>query len=336
MTFLFALKKFNSAIEAAYGALLPEQVKLVAEGKLQWKYLDNPAAAGLVSCCVDGDEIIGLVGFVPALMKVGNRKVIGFQALDTVVSPLAQGKFAFVRMAQTFYKEVPKTVGLVYGFPNAAAARGWFGRLGWTNIGRAPFLVKPLRASYVLKRYFPKWVDFPLSFFGREIVGVERLDAFDESVDVLWEKFSTSIACAVERDSRYLNWRLFQHPTSKYETWAIRDKAGAVRSFVTTNCVVKHGGNLAYIMEAMGDDTLDKLLAHVLVQLRRAKVEVVLAWCRQGSPNYSVFRKIRFFPIPERIQPITLHFGAKALLADLNIVTKKDSWYLSYLDSDTV
>ncbi len=336
MAIEYNVQKFDSKLEAAYDILLPEQTDLVAKGKLKWKYVDNPAASGLVSVGKDGEEIIGMIGFVPAKMKVGDRSAIGYQALDTVVSPAARGKFAFVRMGQAFYEKAPKLVDFVYGFPNAAAARGWFSRLGWTHLGMAPFLVKPLRAGYVLKRFFPAWVDFPLSLIGGKLDGVEKLDTFDASVDELWTKFSSAIGCGVVRDSRYLNWRLFQHPTAEYETWALRDSEGAIRSFVTTHVAHKHGGHIAYIMEAMGDETVGKLLRHVMGKLRRAKVEVVLAWCHQGSPNYSCYRKAGFFPYPERFRPIELHFGAKTLGDNMDAAVTPDSWYLSYLDSDTV
>ncbi len=41
--------------------------------------------------------------------------------------------------------------------------------------------------------------------------------------------------------------------------------------------------------------------------------------------------------LPERLRPIELHFGARALDASLEaVVYDAARWYLSYADSDTV
>ena len=105
---------------------------------------------------------------------------------------------------------------------------------------------------------------------------------------------------------------------------------------VATREAAKHGGRIAYLMEAMGGPGLANLLQSELARLRDRGTELVLAWSFPWSPNYRTLRKCGFLPFPRALRPIEIWFGAKtysrrgAEAADLN------NWYLSYLDSDTI
>ena len=52
---------------------------------------------------------------------------------------------------------------------------------------------------------------------------------------------------------------------------------------------------------------------------------------------FKIFKNQLFFKLPEKLKPIELHFGVKSFNNDISsIVNKRDNWYLSYSDSDTV
>ena len=73
--------------------------------------------------------------------------------------------------------------------------------------------------------------------------------------------------------------------------------------------------------------------------------DAVLAWNFFHSANHPAFRSAGFMSFPESLRPIELHFGVRVLdnsstpTADSTNKTglvKRESWYLSYCDSDTV
>ena len=153
--------------------------------------------------------------------------------------------------------------------------------------------------------------------------------------DDLWERFSTGIGCATIRDSTFLNHRLFATPQSQqYRVVANTDARDC--TLVATREAEKHGGRIAYVMEAMGGVDLRGVLVSELARLRNRGVELALAWSYPWSPNYSALRRCGFVPLPEKLRPIRIWFGGRAMSDRSAPAMRRESWYLSYLDSDTV
>lgn len=348
MEIIYTVRRLDSAIQDAYRRLLPEQAESLARGKLDWKFERHPASKGAVAVATMDGGIVGMVAFAPARLKVGQTRIIAHQALDTVVDPVCRGRGAFVGLGGAFYGAASE-VGCkaVYGFPNENAAPGWFGKLGWARLDPPPFLVKPLNAGYFARRLLGRLGgladSLPLSLIGRprDAGRAVRIDRFDERVNALWAAFSRDIACAVDRADDYLNWRLFDHPAAEYQVEGVFGSDGSLRAFVATHVADKHGGRIGYIMEAMalpdaGAD-LVMLLRAAIDRMRRDRTDAILAWSASHAPNYRAFRRVGFWPMPERIRPIHLYFGGRSLSPEGDAVTgAPTAWYLSYLDSDTV
>ncbi|HEX9821824.1 MAG TPA: hypothetical protein VGD07_19655 [Methylomirabilota bacterium] len=342
------VRALDTQVEEAYRRLLPGQRELIERGKLQWKFDRHPAARGVLAVAHAASSIVGMIGFVPACLKLGCERVAGFQALDTVVDPGCRGQGVFVKLGQAFYSAAPELeAAAVFGFPNESAAPGWFGKLGWIRLGTPPFLIKPLRAGYFVRQVLGGarglFDTLPLSV-GGEPEGKDRavrIRRFDARADTLWHAFSTNIACAVERTHDYLNWRLVDHPTAQYDTRGVFAADGEMRAFVTTHVAAKHDGVIGYVMEAMAlpeaADDLVMLLRLAIAEMRAAGVDAILAWASPNAPNHRAYRRCRFLPLPDRIRPIHLYFGVRPFTAQARarMATDRD-WYLSYLDSDTV
>jgi len=154
-------------------------------------------------------------------------------------------------------------------------------------------------------------------------------------MDGLWDRFAPSIHCATVRDQTFLNHRLFGAPQAQgYRVVAEMDPQGGV--LVATHETEKHGGRIGYIMEAMGGAALRGVLNSELARLRDRGVELALAWCYPWSPNYSALRRCGFLPLPQRLRPIRIWFGGQAISTRAASSVRRENWYLSYLDSDTV
>lgn len=330
MTIQYDLVQFSDKICDVYLSLLPEQQRDVAHGKLQWKFGNNPAGAGLIATATRNNEIIGINAFMPSQFRIGSTSDIGYQSMDTIVTEAARGQGVFGRLIQSFYDH--SDGALLYGFPNLNSSPGFFGKLGWTYFGQVPMLIRPLRTGYFLKRISGLLPDFPIPILSNSNISSERVTRFDEDDTKTWRRFSTHLSCGLERDAEYLNWRLFDHPAEKYT--ALRAPDG---SFIATSLVSKHGGKIGYLMEAVGQErTLQQLITAGLTSMKMSGADVALAWCLPGSPNYRAYRKAGFYPFPSKLRPIAINFGARPLHGDAAVVTVKSSWYLSYLDSDTV
>ena len=329
MDLKYELVPYSDEIRSAYDELLPEQGREVAQGKLEWKFRSPPFGSGLIAVARSGSAILGLNAFMAGGFSLNGADVTGYQSMDTIVSPAARGQGVFGKLINCFYAEAD--AALLYGFPNLNSSPAFFGKLGWTHFGAVPMLARPLRSGF-FKRFLRFMPDAPLPLSGKRRRDAVVIERFDEDATRLWREFSASIPCAVRRDAAFLNWRIAEHPSERYTSLRSRDG-----SLVIYKVVPKHGGTIGYLMEAIGPSgDLAALIREAMLRMRADGAEIAFAWCLPHSPNYRAHRKAGFCPFPERLRSIVINFGARALAGPAATIERRDGWYISYLDSDTV
>jgi GNAT superfamily N-acetyltransferase len=323
------IEGFSDDLLRAYADSGMERARAGARA-LSWAFGSNPAAFAVAR--TDG-AIVGVSAYIQSRMKFGAANGIGLQAVDSFVSPQMRGRGVFSALAQSYDRHAEQTkADLVWGFPNDNAAPAWFGKLGWHRHGQVPFLVKPLRAGYVLRKLGLRF-DFPLSFAQDQ--NLAPVSSVADWGDALWENAEGKIGCATIRDRTFLSHRLFQAPqAAHYRT--VADTAPGRAALVATREAEKHGGRIGYLMEALGGASLAELLMSELGRLRGRGVELVLAWAFPWSPNYQTLRKAGFLPLPVPLRPIHIWFGTRPKSPGAACANASGQWYLSYLDSDTI
>lgn len=321
-------------------------------GSLEWQYFGNTTSRLLVDLATTEDEsrIAAVYATLPGWMRIEGARRLVVQSLDTMTDSEFRGRGLFVTLAKrTFARASEEGAALVYGFPNGNSAHGFFQKLGWTSVAPIPFLIRPLRLPYIAdrltrgrlpKRFVP---DFPL-LVSRPSPAAEvlYLNESDERVTRLWHRFSRGIGIAVERDARFLQWRLFEKPGERYRTLAFRRGTEFI-ALCSFDVKTKHGGRIGYVMELLHDPSAEgrqagsHLLALAIATMADEGADSALAWAFPHSLNFMTYARNAFLPLPERLRPIELHFGARAFdPAIARAVADRKSWYLSYLDSDTV
>lgn len=307
---------------------------LLGASAIDWCFKSNPKPFAVAR--VDG-QIVGVSSYILSKMKLENKDMAsqGFavQAVDSFVMGDQRGKGIFTKLAKAYDNHAAETgIDLVWGFPNDNAAPAWFGKLSWTRHGQVPFLIKPLRAGYLLRKLGLNF-DFPLGFSADH--GIEAETRIGDWANVLWDRVSGKINCATIRDSDYLRHRLIDSPSSgNYRI--VADSSLDNPSLVVTTEAEKHGGRIGYLMEALGGPRLDDILQSELGRMRTSGTEITLAWAFPWSPNYRALRKAGFFPLPERLRPIKVWFGTRPKTDRAQCANQNSNWYLSYLDSDTI
>lgn len=290
-----------------------------------------------------GNDIVGMIALIPTRLRSGVGEALGFQAVDTVVDPSCRGQGLFVKMGQM--AQDPRSLGgeVIWGFPNANAAPGWYGRLGWTNFGSVPLLMRPLRSSFLLGRLHRKLrsIDFPL-IPERATTSVLYDDGsqLSRDFDRLWRRVAPRFGIGVDRSGAWIRWRLTEKPGTDYRCVGIKSDDGDLEAFAALKIADKHGARLCYIMEAISTpertNALADLISSELSRAAREGAEAALAWCPRTAPNYSAYRKACLVPVPPGLRPIEINFGARALVQDTAALSAKDArWYVSFLDSDT-
>jgi GNAT superfamily N-acetyltransferase len=321
---------------------------------LKWQYLNNPTGKLYVDFAIPQDDrsrAAAIYSVMPVHFRVSGQRMLGVQSLDTLTDADFRGKGLFTKLAQQVFERCRlEGVCCVYGFPNANSAPGFFRKLEWTRLDPVPFLVKPLRANYLLRRLEPlrsmasRLPQLPLALARRPLLPrsqeIRPISKFGSEFDTLWERFAQGVGVAVHRDAQYLDWRLRQKPDQRYRVVGLYEN-GKLLAFCAFDVQDKHGGRVGYILELIHEPGRSaegtRLLQEAIAEMSSDGAEVVLAWCLDHSANRPCFREEGFFPLPQRLRPITLHVGVRSLAAPVESnLGNRRNWYLSYLDSDTV
>lgn len=337
MSIAYSIEPHGREVVDAYARLFPgdpdKALKL-----LDWRFAANPHGPGQFAVAREEGVIGGMIALVPTAMVGPHGSVVGFQAIDTIVDPQMRGKFVFMRLGKLAEEFCAAQGAMLWGFPNAQAARGWFGRLEWKRTGSVPFLIRPLRSGYVLRRLAPRLGRIDVRLFAKPRNAVGRQAAIDQRYDALWSSISGTTGLGVDRTADWLRWRLAR-PGADYRFAAVGDNEYTAAAAITT--AQKHGGTIAYVMEALarrgGQKDLALLLRELLAGAGAGGAEVALAWCSPASPNYRAYRAAGFLPFLDRFRPIEIHHGSWVNPLDAALKRQQGAdWYLSYLDSDTV
>lgn len=326
---VISIEPISDELLAAYEASGMERGKSGPQA-IEWAFGSN--AAPFAVARYEG-AVVGISGYIQNRMQFGQATGTSVQAVDSFVSATMRGKGIFTRLARVYDDHARNSgIDLVWGFPNDNAAPAWYGKLGWHRHGQVPFLIKPLRAGF-LTRKLRLPIDFPLTLArDQNIASISEVGAWG---DVLWDLVAPKVGTGSIRDRRFLQHRLFDAPQAQYYR-VVADTDREAPALVATREAEKHGGRIAYVMEALGETTLQPLLMSELGRLASRGVEIALAWSFPWSPNYAALRKAGFMPLPERLRPICIWFGTAPKTGRAERADHEGQWYLSYLDSDTV
>ena len=270
----------------------------------------------------------------------GERR--GALALETRAAPDVD---AFVRTAEaTIARATERGAALAYGFVEAGAADVIFARLGWTSLGPAPLLVRPLRLASerlglpaAARAMLPR-VPLVMPFARRRRPGVREILVDDPRVTRLWDRFSIDVPVAVERAARWVGPRIFGRPEAGYRVFIFEDGdryvIRALCIFRTTTTGARVQGavlELLHDRSVAGMRAASHLLGLSLREMSDAGAESVSAWSLVHSGSFPLFARHAFLPAGRG--PGGLSFGVRAIdpaLADL--VARRHHWYLSGLD----
>ena len=340
----YSLAVLDEEIEAAFVRLFPDDAADKSAARLRWRYHGSPHGPGRIAIARDkakGGRIVGLIGLIALRLRTAQGQLQSFQAVDVVVDPDYRGHGVFSGLGKVAIEgaaELGKDV--LWGFPNENAAPAWFGRFSWLRFGTVPFMVRPLRTGYFLGRFSNalRRIDLPIAIPQTESdPSVREIRDFGPEIERLWQRFAPP-GPGVDREALWLRWRLIDRPAADYRI-AVTEKGGEVTAMVTSVLLDRHGGRILYILEAMGTETgqLARLLKHEVSLAAGRGADAALCWCPPCAPNRRAYRRAGFFHLPDRLRPVTMHFGARPLReGSPATISDGAGWYLSYLDSDTI
>jgi hypothetical protein len=316
---------------------------------LEWLHFNNVVNDTQCQLVYDkSGSLASIYATLPVYVNLAGERVSAVQSLDTITSVNNRGQGLFIASAEKVYDSCKKEgYGFVYGFPNGSSIHGFSKKLSWKVLDPIPFLFKPMRLGYFIKKVIKKWpqnfIDLPIYFGGKiqkkDMERISPVTSFDDEFTDLWRCFSELFSVAVERDAEYLKWRYLQKPNEDYKIFQYRNVEGLL-GYIVYSVKYKHGGSIGYIMDLIycpdNPHVGELLLKFALKEMKKSKADAVLSWCFDFSPNYPAFKKNGFHNLPEKIRPIELHFGCLSFSTSYDFIYNRENWFISYADSDTV
>ena len=243
---------------------------------------------------------------------------------------------------------------LAYGFVDAPDAAGAFDALGFTSLGRAPRLVRPLRLSAAALRLglpvaaHGLLAKVPLvAPFGRtRRAGFREIAVKEPRITRLWDRFSIDVGVAIERTASWFEGRVFDRAEAGYRVFIFEDgDRYAIRAMCIFKVKDEAAGRVGYVMELLHDRSVtglraaSHLLGLALREMMDAGAGAALALSLPRSGSYPIFARHAFVNAGAGLRFGTkdLELGVRAFDPDVeDVVTLRDRWYLSYLDLDSL
>jgi Acetyltransferase (GNAT) domain len=304
-----------------------------------------------------GERLAGQYATMPVRLQHEGKPVLGLLSLDTATDPDFGRQGIFTTLARELYEGAANNAPIVFGFPNASSAPGFYRKLGWVELRPYPLLIRPLgNAREAFNVWKPRLApigsliglltpllrafDHVLMFTGgRGSASVRTLDRFSGWADDLWAELSPDLGTCAVRDAAYLNWRFCSAPYT-YRRYALH-RGGRPVGFAVTAFRPFGGGKLAYLMELMvprNDGAGARLLlARTFLDAAREGATAIVALATPRHPHRRAMLQSGFVPAPEPLKA-KFSFGVRQNGSGVvpNNLFHIDDWYLSGADLDTL
>ncbi|MDR4509902.1 MAG: GNAT family N-acetyltransferase [Candidatus Brocadiaceae bacterium] len=320
----------------------------------EWKFKESPIDSRpfiILARC--GGKIVGQHACISLWLKYQDTFVKTVQGVDNFVLNDYRGSVKGVH-AKLFQKAeetaIENGVAVGFGFPNRTGYVIGKRLFNHKDLIKIEVLFKRLSWRSALKRRV-KW-SFPANLVGwisnliirvflatgrKSVAGVKYtwVNAFDESINLFWEKVKSQYTIMVKRDLLYLNWRYCRKPDNTYHMLqAERDDS------IVGLLIVKYedyeGARIGFIMEflAVKDAmVLDNLLKRGLMFLLRNKVDFVLARVSSSDPVKRVFYK-RGFSSKEGVWTSHIVYVTYSSHVEASVLCDASLWHVSFGDCD--
>jgi hypothetical protein len=339
----------------------------------RWEFARNPTPPATLELVWDGDALVGQYAVSPRRVWFCGSELLAALSLDTMTHPDYGRQGIFSASAEACYaRMVERGFTFVYGFPNANSIHGFEKYLRWKTVMPTPVHVKALDLGELVagKLGQPQWAPL-LSKASRlllraptlveglveraragggapvESLAIREFADFDalEGVDELWERCRDQHRLWVIRDRAYLRWRYDQRPESDYLRIAIADERGELAGWAVLAIAEREQGRTCFIMDVLVDAGVARAMPQLLRRIEdvaRARGCVLIsAMVGSGSRWRAAFLRQAYLPLPERLFPQELYFGARVLGdaerdIDRALLLHPESWQLGWGDIDVI
>jgi hypothetical protein len=282
----------------------------------EWKYWQNPAGPHMCVVAEDNEtgDIVGQIGSIPLYFQFFGQHLRGYYEGDIIIEAGPdRGKLFFKtyrKRAELVAQEDERLIYFNYAITIPKTLKITTRLWKVKPVAPIPKLIrilrheKYLRVKYGCPPVLDRIVGLPLNVLkglrhplaAPRGIDVERVDAFDESADRLWERTRNDYNVWTARNSAFLNWRYVAIPHFKNTIFTARE-GDEIRGYIIVICVdtdMRRGYIQDFHFERGRDDAGRALLNRAVEFVRDSGGTAVVSWTFPHCTGYPVLRKFGF------------------------------------------
>jgi len=269
--------------QAAFGRALDEAI-------WQWKFY-GAFGHRVIVAELDSRNLIAMFGGIPYPASLRGRRVEIVHLWDNMSHPRHRGllggrRGVYVLTVDEFIRHYcgPDKAVLLYGFPGQRHFRLGRHTLDYGRLGDVAYLELDLRA-------------LP----GRCPPGqVERMVSANRRLDRMAAHFDRIYPFWVRRDSRFVQWRFFEHPKKRYQVYGFRKPwLRSLKGYAVTVAEDASSGILVDWVLPENEREARAFLLRLLWESRQMGWQRLKTWVPAGRYVHFCLGEVGFEPMPE-------------------------------------
>lgn len=290
-------------------------------GYLKWQYEANPAGPAMIQLArdVDSDQLAGQYVALPMRFKTFDKTVNGILSLNTLTRQIYTGQGIFTGLAKAVYQDCAEQGSkFCYGFPNPNSYPGFIKKLGFTDLGCVPLLLRPLNTKALVARKFGSLLGslcFPFQLFYQvkdrsdNRYEVYPLTAITLSeLNAFWAKVQDKYPIMGIRDADYIRWRYFENPYRNYQVYGVRQRnkselLGYIVGRCTEVAAMPTGMIVDFLVNPSVPDAGDLLIKRLLRFFDENNMDLAGSLMLQHTEESRLLKANGFFTCPKALEP---------------------------------
>lgn len=321
----------------------------------RWQFMENPASEPIIVIAEDNLNVVGQCTLLPTYIRVKNEEILSGQSIDTMVKEEFRGQGLHIDMANKSYEiGVEKGIKFRIGFPSQLALRGLLGSIGGSFVADIPIYIRPYKIdnfilSVVKSKAVAKILSVPIFLIMKfifkeskirikENYTFKEIDEFNEDFDKLWDKMKVDSQIMSRRDSKFLNWRIKNHPKISYKTFAAylnEDLLGYMVLKVEARSLRgKYEAKLGSLVDIVGvnEDVVAALYYKAKEFFKKENTDFVATWITDSMKYRDLFVRLGFIKSKSTIPFVVKDLSDNNELEEF--IAKEGNWYLMPIESD--
>lgn len=265
-------------------------------------------------------EIVGHHGLIPMQMNFFDRSILAGKTENTMVHPEHRGRVGYFGFENTFHDQARDRFDILFTNMAHGKPRRIREGLGYVKVSDYADYLKISsretleqmalgRVQQALKskalRDLVAWLMRPISSlvlrmaFGKsvqpddavDLERVENLEGVSAELDGLWERSKSHFGLTIQRNARFLQWRIFDNPHIEYDFLLVR-KNGKLIGYVAYEQVRE---DTVWVLDVIVEENDAMLLGTLLRALVRRLSEegIFIVWLSTMRGKTTISRALR-------------------------------------------